>query len=244
MILLVIQGLSKRYRGSYLGVLWSLINPILTVAVFAFVFPLVLKIRMEDYLTYIFSGIAAWNLISTCVIGGCNSITQRKGLLRKIYLPKLIFPLVLVITELVNAILVLIAFHVIAFFLGLTIKTNIFYLTSSFICVFFFCVGVSGMLSVLCVYFRDIKHIVGVLMQGAFFLSAIIYPAYVIPEKFLTLLEFNPLYQFVRLFHQAIYYGSEPDWSYFTVPVILVGLLLIMSIALQQKFDKKLMYRI
>jgi ABC-type polysaccharide/polyol phosphate export permease len=241
---LVASILRKRYKGSYLGVFWTMLNPLMTMFGLALVFPLIIKFRMDDYIIYLFSGILAWNMISTSVVGGGDAILANQGFIRKVYLPKLIFPIVLVSAELVNTVVTAMMLHVIALIFDFSINTNIFYLLAAIVLTYLFGICVAAITSVLVVYYRDVKYMLGVVMQTLFYLSAIIFPITLLPEKYRFFMEFNVFYQFVRLFHQAIYYGDTSDWSLFAIPVIVVCVMFFLVILLHQKVDRYVVYRL
>lgn len=241
---LLSSTLHKRYKGSYLGVFWTMLNPLMTMLGLALVLPLIIKFRMDDYIIYLFSGILAWGMISTSVVGGGSAILANQSFVRKVYLPKLIFPIVLVSAELVNVVITAVVLHIIAMMFGISVNTDILYLLSAIVLIYLFGICLASITSVLTVYFRDMKYLLSVVMQTLFYLSAIIFPITLLPEKYKMLMEFNPFYQFVRLFHQAIYYGETADWSYFLTPMIIVCVMFLLVILIHQKVDRYLVYRL
>ena len=223
-------NIKKRYKGSYLGVLWALLNPIISMLGMAIIFPLIVKFKMENYLIYLFSGILIWGFISSATVSGGDAILGNQSLARKIYIPKIIFPYVVVSSEAINLLIATFAFHLIALAFGLHIETNLTYLCCAIVVSYMFGLGVASITSVVIVYYRDIKYIMGVIMQSLFFVSAIIFPVSVIPEKYVHYLEMNPFYHYVRLFHEAIYSGASADWRYF-IPPVLISIFLMFSLS-------------
>lgn len=244
LIMLLLTALNKRYKGSYIGFFWTLLNPFFHMLSLALVFPLIVRFRMDNYVIYLFSGTLAWSMISASIVGGGESILANSSFIRKIYVPKIIFPIVRVSVELVNSLAVIIILHFIAMVFHFKIHTNLLYLAAAIALTFWFSVAMASITSVLTVYFRDIKHILAVLMQPLFYLSAIIFPVSLLPEKYRYLIEFNFFYQFVRLFHQAIYYGNQAQWVYFAKPFLLACLLSVIALYIHQKLDRSLVYRV
>ncbi|KTD33977.1 ABC transporter permease [Legionella israelensis] len=243
-VVLLWTALSKRYRGSYIGLFWTLLNPFFHMLSLALIFPLIIRFRMENYILYLFSGILAWSMISTSVIGGSESILTYRSFIRKVYVPKIIFPIVTISVELINTFAAIIILHLIALAFHFHIHTNLLYLAAALALTFLFSVAVASITSVLTVYFRDIRYILGVVMQPLFYLSAIIFPVSVLPEKYRYLIEFNIFYQFVRLFHQAIYFGHQAEWLYFAKPFFLMCFLFSIALYIHQKYDRRLVYRV
>lgn len=234
----------KRYKGSYLGVLWTLMNPVLSMVGLALVFPLLMKFKVENYVLYIFSGILAWGMISGSIVAGGDSILENQFLLSKVYMPKAIFPLVVVFGELVNLLIAFFALQIVMLVFGYEVDISYLYLLCATVCLFVFCVGTSLVSSLTVVFFRDFRHMVGVFMQTIFYVSAIIFPINMLPEEYRIYMYFNPFYYFIELFHNAIYYGKEFDGVDFIVPMIIAVFMVALGVVLHWWFDKKIIYRL
>ncbi|MCW8884415.1 MAG: ABC transporter permease [Motiliproteus sp.] len=241
--ILVKNFVFKRYKGSYLGVLWTLMNPVLSMVGLALVFPLLLKFKVNDYVIFLFSGVLAWGLIFGSVVYGSDSIYDNQGLIEKIYIPKIIFPLVTVTGELVNLLFAAAGLHFVMLVFGYDINTSFLYLFFAIVVLYLFCVGVASIVSVAVIYFRDLKHMMSILMQTFFYLSVIIFPIILIPEQYRFYFDFNPFYQYIRLFHQAIYVGVNPDWGLFILPVLLSILTVFVGVLIQYRQDRIIIYR-
>ena len=236
--------ITDRYHGSVLGIAWSLFNPLLSMLGFALVLPLIMKFKVPDYIIYLLSGVAVWCFISGSISAGSESIISNRFLFQKVYIPKPMFPFVVVSADLLNLIITLVAFHIIGFAFGLNLSTNILYLFIAVVLTYVFCLGLAFIASAMIVYFRDSRHIIGVVLQFIFYVSAIIYPASMIPEKYLILLEINPFYQFIRLFHISLYPHIDPDTGYLLIPAALAIGTLLLGTYVQYKAGKSIIYRL
>lgn len=236
--------LYERYQGSVLGVLWSVITPTLMMVIMSLIFPLLMRMKVENYVVYLFSGLIVWRLISSAISLGGNAIVGYKPLITKVALPSMLYPIVVVMVEFANFIVVMAALHVIAWLFGFAVNTHLLYLLAAVLITALFCVGVSALLSLLVVYFRDVKQILEMIVQGFFYLTPIIYPIAMIPEKYHILMEFNIFYHFVNLFHQAIYEPGKPDWSDMLIPLIVTFVLLFISLLLHRRLGRQLVFRV
>lgn len=235
---------SKRYQDSTLGILWSAMTPLLMMTAMAIIFPLIMRHQMENYLTYLFSGVLSWGLLSVSFIGASEILLGNKGMMKKVYLPKIVFPAAGIAVEATNFTLVALVLHVVLMIFGSSIDTDWLYLLCAMLVQSLFCFGVASIICVVATYFRDIKHILGVVMQAFFYLTPIIYSEKIIPLQFQWAMDINPFYLFVRLFQQAIYYGGSADWSLFVVPVLVALLTATLGVLVQYKFDRVIMYRL
>lgn len=236
--------LKERYHGSGLGLLWTLVNPLLMMAGLALIFPLLIRVNMADYILYLFAGITTWGLISGAVAGGGESILSNVGLIRRVYVPRQVFPLVTVLIEITNLVVALIALHLIGILFGLHIATDLPYLLAAIVVTGVFAIGVAYVFSILVVYFRDLKHIMGVGLQAVFYITPIIYPVAMLPENARAIMEWNPLFQFVRLFQLAIHSPAAADWSYFPIPLLIAAAVLLLGMVMQWRFGRVLIYRL
>lgn len=241
---LIRSRITQRYRGSVLGIFWSLLNPLFHLFALAFVFPLFMRARVEGYVVYLISGLVAWGFISHSINGGSDVILRSYRLLRQVYLPTILLPLVVVVTEAVNLLITVMALHVVIAVLGYPVQTNVVYLVAAMGVAFLFLFGVVGLLSVMIVYFRDVQHMLQNIMQGMFFLSAIFFPVDVIPERYRWLMEWNPFYQIIRLFHYAIYQPAEADWGWFVSPLAMAAACFVMALWVHHRFGRTLIYRL
>jgi len=236
--------LKERYHGSGLGLLWTLVNPLLMMAGLALIFPLLIRVSMADYILYLFAGITTWGLISGAVAGGGESVLSNAGLIRRIYVPRQVFPFVTVLIEITNLAVALIALHLIGVLFGLHISTKLSYLVAAIFVTGFFVIGVAYIFSILVVYFRDLKHIMGVGLQAIFYVTPIIYPVTMLPENAQAIMEWNPFFQFVRLFQLAIYSPAAADWSFFAIPGLIAAAVLLAGMLMQWRFGRVLIYRL
>lgn len=214
---LIKREITVKYRRSVLGILWSVLNPLLTMMVITTVFSVIMRIDIPNYPVYYLTGYVMWSFMSEATMASMTSIYNNSALIKKVYLPKYIFPLEKSLFGLVNF-----AFSMIA----VVIMFVVFQVTPSFTMLLFFVpviycyiftLGMSLLLSALAVQFRDIQHLYSVVLTMWMYLTPIIYDVERIEEISSSLafvLKLNPMYYYVTYFREVLLYGIVPGLYY------------------------------
>jgi len=240
---MVSQHLKVKYRRTYFGYLWSLLNPILQLTVLTMVFSHVVRLNMKDYILYLFSGLVVWNFLSACIQQGGVAILENEHFIKTIYIPKLIFPLAKMILAAVDFFSSLVALTVIGLFLGLKFPVTMALLPLAVVPMFAFCFGVLLLVCVGTVYFRDIQYLSAVFLQLFYFLTPIIYPFDMIPPQFQQVLKLNPILYEVVPFQKLIYYGQIPSVAEWGAAYGVGFLFLLGGLTTLLVFEDELIFR-
>lgn len=208
---LVHQYLTLRYRRTALGYLWTLINPLLMMGVTAVVFSSLFKLDLATYSVFLFAGMVPWNCFSATVTQSCTAFIHNEGLIKKIYLPKLIFPLSLALGILIDSALSFIALFVLILLFGAPTSWALLFIPVAFVLLFIFSLGVGLVVSVATVFFRDLQYVIGVLMQAWFFLTPVMYRHDALTGQVGWLVAFNPMVPFIELFRAPLSMGHLPS---------------------------------
>lgn len=241
---MVANNLRSRYRRSILGFLWSLLNPLLSMVIITCVFAMIWGCDIREFAPHIFSGLLPWTLIATSLERGSQSLVSYEGLLRKIYAPKAMFPLVVIGTEAVNFFFCVIAFYIIGIFLGFTPSLAILMLPVVLGITCIMCLGLTLMLSVATVYFRDLSHIISISLSAGFYLLPILYPISMIPEPYRGFIYFNPFYHFIVLYRNILKDGILPSSSDFVLISLLTVGTLFLGLAFLNAKEKNIIFRL
>jgi ABC-type polysaccharide/polyol phosphate export permease len=213
--LLVSRDLKVRYKRSALGMLWSLLNPLLQMAVYSFVFSVIMKVGIAAYPIFLLAGLLPWTLFSTSVSMAAGCLIANASLIRKVAVPQAVYPLALVGSKLVDLLLSIVPLTLIAIWLGRPPSLSWLFLPVAILAVVAFSVGVSLAISSLTVFFRDIKHLIDILLQVWFYLTPVLYTYESIGHlgnRWVTLaLRINPAAPIVRCFQICLYEGRFPD---------------------------------
>jgi len=205
------KELKVKYRGSALGFFWSLLNPILIMLVYSFVFSIVMRLGIEQYAIFLISVLLPFNFLSNSVSYGANSIIANGSLINKIYFPREIIPLSIVFSNLFNFLFELCALFIVLTILGYKFYMYLYLLPALIFFQFFLVTGSTLLVSALTVFFRDIQHLISIIMMVWFFGTPIIYPLSMVPEKFRYVMMANPMSVFAIFYRNLFYYVKYPD---------------------------------
>lgn len=208
---LVIKDIKVRYKRSVLGFLWVMLNPLLMMLVLNIVFSELFKVSTPNYTAYLISGIILWNFFSQSTSTSLVSFIGNSNLIKKIYLPKSIFSLSIILSALIHFTFSLIPLFIIFLVTGTRLSPYIYLLPFILILVFMFSYGISLIISTLTVFFHDTKYIYDVLLLAWMYSTPIFYPESIIPDKFRFILQINPLYYFLDLFRSSLYTDIQSD---------------------------------
>ncbi len=240
----VVNNLRRRYQRSILGFFWSLLNPLLMMTIMTVVFSVFFNKDPRDFALYVFSGLLPWSFMTATITSGCGSIVENESFLKRLPVPKAIFPLVHVATESTNFILSLVALAVLGLAFGLPFQLTALALPFAVLPIVAFTFGVTLFLSVTTVYFRDIAHIVGVALGGVFYLTPILYPLSAVPSQFREWYQFNPFYQELNLLRALVCDGRMPSLQEWFIPVSLSVVALVSGVIVYLWRERDIVYRL
>ena len=220
--------IKKKYKNSFLGILWSLLNPMLQMLVLTVIFSTIFKRSIENFALYMISGRLLYNYFSQATTGSLKSITGGSQLIQKIYFPKYILIVSRVMSDFIIMLISMIDLIIIMLVTGAEFTVYMWYAPIYLMLLSIFVLGCGLMLSTLNVFFRDMEHLYGVVTLVIMYCSAIFYPDTIIPEKFRPLLLFNPVFHYISGFRHAVYYATpiEMDNLLYCVGVAFGALLI------------------
>ena len=213
------KELKVKYRGSALGFFWSLLNPILTMLVYSFVFSIVLRAGIKEFAIFLICALLPFNFLSNSVNYGASSIIGNSNLVNKIYFPREIIPLSIVFTNLINFFFELAALFIVLGIMGYKFYMYLYLLPIIIFIQFFLVVGMTLLVSALNVFFRDLQHLITIIMMVWFFGTPIIYPLSMVPERFQYIIKINPMTIYAAYYRNIFYYVKFPEGTGF--PTVL-----------------------
>ncbi len=208
-VMLVRRELKVKYRGTMLGYLWSMLNPLLFMVIISVVFSHLVK-GIENYSIFVLAGILFWNMVSMSIVAGTGSIVANANLIQKVRMPLWVFPLVPLGSSLMNMALALIPYTIICLVLNVGVTWQLGLLPLILVLTAMFLAGITLCLASLNVFFRDVSHVLEPLMTLAFYATPVIYDRGVLPEKISRLLGFNPFVHYIEAFRAIIFPGVRP----------------------------------
>lgn len=229
---LVDRDMKLLYKRSALGIAWTLINPLLQLAVFSFVFRSVIPINIPQFSSFAFSGLLIWTWSQTALFQATGLITSNKALIRQPNFPTAILPVVTTMTGLIHFLL---ALPVLIIFLavdGVEPNSVLFVLPLLMVIQFVLTVGLAYPLAALNVTFRDTQHTLGVLLQMLFYLTPIFYDLNSVPEEFLIFYQLNPMVPLIEAYRAILLKGTQPDWQALLIVSLIVAVILPIGLAI------------
>lgn len=207
---LALKELRVRYKRSMLGFFWALLNPLLMMIVLTLVFSQVMRVPVQHYSIFLISALLPWTFFSQALSYSVESIVANGELLKKVYVPKTVFPLAAVLANIINFLLSLIPLVLLLAALRFPFHWTWIYLPVPLLGLMLFTLGFGLFFAAANVFFRDLSHILQILLAAWFYLSPIIYSVEFVPAKYRPLLHLNPLSFTLNGFRMAIYYGQLP----------------------------------
>ena len=224
------KELKVKYRGSALGFFWSLLNPILTMLVYSFVFSIVLRAGIPQFAIFLICALLPFNFLSNSVNNGASSIIANSNLVNKIYFPREIIPISIILANLFNFLLELVALFIVMGIMGYRFYIYLYLLPVVIFIQFFLVVGMTLLVSALNVFFRDLQHLITIIMMVWFFGTPIIYPLSMVPERYQFIIKINPMTIYAAYYRNIFYYVKYPEGAGFpSAPetLIAVGITLL-----------------
>ena len=229
---LVDRDMKLLYKRSALGIAWTLINPLLQLAVFSFVFRSVIPINIPQFSSFAFSGLLIWTWSQTALFQATGLITSNKALIRQPNFPTAILPVVTTMTGLIHFLL---ALPVLIIFLavdGVEPNSVLFLLPLLMVIQFVLTVGLAYPLAALNVTFRDTQHTLGVLLQMLFYLTPIFYDLNSVPKEFQPFYQLNPMVPLIEAYRAILLKGTPPDWQALLIVSLVVAVILPIGLAI------------
>jgi ABC-type polysaccharide/polyol phosphate export permease len=215
--LLVSRDLKVRYKRSFLGMFWTLLNPLLQMLVYTLVFSTIMRVQIPAFPVFLLSGLLPWTLISVSATSSAHSLIANQGLIRKVAVPQAVWPIAVVGSKLVDLLFSLVPLALLAAALGRAPSVAYIALVPGLACAVAFAAGLSLLFSSLTVFFRDVRHLVDILFQVWFYLTPVLYPQSYLENvdspAIRGLLAINPARPIVGVFQEVIYEQRFPSGS-------------------------------
>ena len=232
-LILIWRDLKTRYRGSVLGFLWTFLNPLLLMIIYSLVFSVYMRVEVRAYPIFLFAGLLPWIWFSSAMLSGASSIVESGTLIKRVPFPPHILPAVSVTATLVNFLLALplLAGFMVAW--GFPLGWSLMTLPLTIAIQYVLTLGLAIVMSMLTVRYRDLQQLLANLLTLWFFLTPVLYPTTMVPERFHGLLMLNPMAVLTISFQDALYGAHAPSLRHLSavavVAVVVFGLALTLS---------------
>jgi len=217
---LVYRDLTVRYKRSVIGFFWTMLNPLLLMVIFVIIFSALFRFQIPHYETYFLSEYLAWTFFAQTTIQSMGAVLWNGPLMKRVRVPKSIFPLSATIAGIVNLILSYIPLIGIMLFAGVPIRPAILFLPVSFTILSVFTYGVSLALTATSIFFVDVREMWGVLLTAIMYMNPIMYPMTIVPERYRSIVQGNPLMYLLQTVRDPVYNGRIPSMHDLTIAII------------------------
>lgn len=216
-----------KYKKSFLGVLWSFLNPLFQLLIYAIVFPLILKNNIENYTVFLIVALMPWTFFNSTIIQSAACIVNNAGIVKKVYFPREILPISTATSNLINFLITQLIVFIALIVSGIGIGKSIILFPIVVLIQYILQLGLAFIFSAITVYIRDVEYIINIFMMLMFYLCPIVYEPSMIPEEFLKFFKLNPMFHIISLYRTILYDKQIPDilsifWLFVACFIILI----------------------
>ena len=238
---LVGREIKRKYSRSYLGILWSVLNPLLNMVVLSIIFTKMFSRSIENYPLYLMTGQTIWQLFTGATTATMTVMVDNRAMLTRVKFPMEIFPIARVLSALVNYLYTFVAYLVILLLFRIEPSVTMVAAPAAILCTTLFSMGIGYLLAVAYVFFEDIKYLYSVLLNLWMYCSALFYPVDELPPVIGRVIEANPVYNFIACMRGAMLYGTWPSAAEWTRMVLWAGGMYVFGYLVFQKSQNRMM---
>lgn len=202
-----------KYKGAWLGILWSLLNPILLLVVYSIIFPHILKIQIPNYTMYLCVALLPWTCFTSTIQQGTFAVVTSGNIVKKVYFPREILPISVVTSGVVNFLITSIVMFAFLIFGGIGLTPYALLFPVILLLQFIIMLGITFILSAVTVYVRDLEHLVGLALMVLFYATPIVYTMDSIPANLSWILKLNPMTHIITAYRDILYSQQMPNWG-------------------------------
>ena len=234
---LALKELTLRYKRSVLGFMWALLNPALLMLVLTLVFSTIMRFPIPHYPIFLLSVLLPWTFFSQSLSYSVESIVGNADLIKKVSVAKLVFPVAAIVSNSINLLLSLIPLLFLVPLMHHPLYWTWLYLPVPILALIIFTLGTSFLFTTANVYYRDVAHIVQVILPAWFYVTPIIYTLDFIPAKNQWIFKLNPLIYMTNGFRLSVYYGQLPRARSIMASFVCAFIALFLGFALFRKYQ-------
>lgn len=240
---MVLRDIKLKYRRSVIGLCWSILNPLLMMGVITAVFQNLFRLNVDNFAVYYLTGWCVFNFVTEATSGAMTSILNAGTLIRKVYVPKYIFPMQKCVFSFVNMLFTLAALLAVMLVLRVDFTWRMLLVPLPLFLALIFSIGIGMILATAAVFFRDVIHLYTVFTMVWMYLTPIIYPLEILSDTMISIVKMNPMYYYVDYFRQLILYHSVPDMAEVGIMVAwALGSLLVGTAVFKKKQDRFILF--
>ena len=237
--LLILKRIRLKYRQTLLGVLWTIIQPLAPMLVFSLVFTNFFSgsIGTMAYPVFVLAGLVPWLYFSNAVNAGGDSLTSQSHLLGRVYFPRFMLPLSVVLSGVPDLLIGCAVLSIVLMVAGMSIYSTLLWVPLLLLLLIWLALSIGALFASLTIVYRDIRNIVPYFLQLLLFLTPIVYPPEAIPEKWSWLIKINPLTGIINSF-RAVLLGESPIWSDIAASVAITSVICLFAVMTFVKMER------
>ena len=216
-----------RYKNSILGIMWSFLNPLLQLLVYSVIFGALLAGGDETYPIYICIALIPWTYFTTAITQAAFTVIGNADIIKKVYFPREILPISVVTSGAVNFVISTIIILAFVIFFKVGLSWYLLFYPLILLIQYILLLGISFIVSSVTVYFRDLEHIIGVILMAAFYATPIVYKLEQLPHTLQVIVQLNPMTHLINAYRDIFYYHQMPNMK---ILMILLGISLILTV--------------
>ncbi|KZE70490.1 hypothetical protein AV654_06290 [Paenibacillus elgii] len=232
----VSKDLRTRYKGSFLGFLWTFLNPILMLIVYSTLFSVIIKMDVKDYPIFLFCTLLSWNFFQTTLQSSSSIIVLSGNLIKKVYFPQEILPISIMAGGLINYLYGLLVLIPALIIFGYYPDIHYIWLPIIIVIQSILILACAFFISALTVFFRDLEHMLSIFLTALLYLTPVLYPITMVPEEFRWLFSWNPMATIITSYRDVFYYHRAPAWD----SLLLIGICSLCLLFLTQYYFHRL----
>ena len=239
---LALKELKIRYKRSVLGFMWALLNPAFMMLVLTLVFSTIMRFNIPHYAIFLLSVLLPWTFFSQSLSYAVEAIVTNGDLIKKVAVPKLVFPMAALVSNLINLLLSLIPLALLVPLLHHPFYWTWIYLPVPLLALTIFTLGLTFFFAAANVYYRDVSHILQVVLSAWFYVTPIIYPIDAIPAKHQWILKLNPIIYVINGFRLSVYYGQLPKAPSIIASFVCAFVSLIVGYSIFRRYQNNFVF--
>lgn len=234
------KDIRGKYKASFLGVLWSFINPLLQVLVYAIVFPYIMRVQTENYLIFLICGIIPWTWFTNVIIQGTTCVTNNSNLIKKVYFPREILPISIVTSGLINFLISCVIILIFVLLGGCGISWHLIFIPFIALIQYVISLAIIFLLSAFNVYVKDTEYMITFIINLFFYATPVLYSTEMFKDSWMIwLFRFNPMAHLINAYRDVFYLHRMPEMLNLLLLFIIGLLLLIICYKIFKKLEKR-----
>lgn len=228
-----------KYKGAWLGFIWSFLNPLFMLVIYSIVFSQIMKVNIPNYAMFMFVALIPWTFFTTTISNGTSSIIANGGIVKKVYFPREIIPVSIATSNLFNFLISCVIMFTFIFITGVGVSYHIIFFPIILLLQYILMLGIIFILSAITVFIRDVEHFVNIALMALFYGTPIVYSMEMVPDKIAWVLNLNPMTPIINAYRDILFYHKMPDFNSLKFEVIIVLVIFVLGLNLFRRLQKK-----